>query len=125
MWNRRYRSLFWPAILILVGVFALLVNVRLVPVERLDRLVDLWPLILVVIGLGVVVRGAWAFDSDGDPDSRCRRQDWAPRSCGGPGRRGLSDRHHARKRLHWRRPFSRACRVLGAQAGCEPGLLER
>ena len=58
MWNRRYRSLFWPAILILVGVFALLVNVRLVPVERLDRLVDLWPLILVVIGLEVVVRRA-------------------------------------------------------------------
>src|SRR5260370_20008941 len=56
--NRRYRSLFWPAILILVGVFALLVNVGLVPVERLDRLADLWPLILVVIGLELVVRRA-------------------------------------------------------------------
>src|SRR5260370_7246678 len=56
--NRRYRSLFWPAILILVGVFALLVNVGLVPVDRLDRLVDLWPLILVVIGLELVVRRA-------------------------------------------------------------------
>jgi hypothetical protein len=54
--RRGYRSLFWPAILILVGVFALLVNAGFVPVERLDRLADLWPLILVVIGLELVVR---------------------------------------------------------------------
>jgi hypothetical protein len=53
---RGYRSLFWPAVLILVGVFALLVNAGFVPVERLDRLADLWPLILVVIGLELVVR---------------------------------------------------------------------
>jgi len=52
----RYRSVFWPAVLILVGVFALLVNSGLVPPERLDRLVDLWPLILVVIGLELLVR---------------------------------------------------------------------
>jgi hypothetical protein len=54
--GRSYRSLFWPAVLILVGVFALLVNAGFVPVERLDRLADLWPLILVVIGLELVVR---------------------------------------------------------------------
>src|SRR4029077_13585745 len=54
--GRGYRSLFWPAVLILVGVFALLVNGGFVPVERLDRLADLWPLILVVIGLELVVR---------------------------------------------------------------------
>lgn len=54
----RYRSFFWPAVLILVGVFALLINAGFVPVERLDRLVDLWPLILVVIGLELVVRRA-------------------------------------------------------------------
>ena len=54
----RYRSFFWPAILILVGVFALLINAGLVPAERLDRLVDLWPLILIVIGLELVVRRA-------------------------------------------------------------------
>ncbi len=56
--TNRYRSFFWPAILILVGVFALLVNAGLVPAERLDRLVDLWPLILIVIGLELVVRRA-------------------------------------------------------------------
>jgi hypothetical protein len=52
----RYRSFFWPAVLILVGVFALLVNSGLVVPERLDRLADLWPLILVVIGLELLVR---------------------------------------------------------------------
>jgi hypothetical protein len=51
----RYRSFFWPAVLILVGVFALLVNSGLVAPERLARLVDLWPLILVVIGLQLLV----------------------------------------------------------------------
>jgi uncharacterized membrane protein YhaH (DUF805 family) len=54
----RYRSFFWPALLILVGVFALLVNSGLVPAERLDRVFDLWPLILIVIGLELVVRRA-------------------------------------------------------------------
>ncbi len=52
----RYRSFFWPAVLILVGVFALLVNSGLVAPERIARLVDLWPLILVVIGLELLVR---------------------------------------------------------------------
>jgi cell wall-active antibiotic response 4TMS protein YvqF len=51
-----YRSFFWPALLILVGVFALLVNSGLVAPERLDRLADLWPLILIVIGLELLVR---------------------------------------------------------------------
>lgn len=54
----RYRSVFWPAVLILIGVFALLVNSGVVPVERLDRLGDLWPLILIVIGLEIVIRRA-------------------------------------------------------------------
>jgi hypothetical protein len=54
----RYRSFFWPAILILIGVFALLINSGLVPAERLDRLADLWPLILIVIGAELVVRRA-------------------------------------------------------------------
>src|SRR6266581_8120781 len=52
----RYRSFFWPGMLILVGVFALLVNAGLLPTDRLYRLVDLWPLILVVIGLELIVR---------------------------------------------------------------------
>lgn len=49
--RRPYTGFFWPAILILIGVFALLVNANLLSVDRLYRLADLWPLILVVIGL--------------------------------------------------------------------------
>lgn len=52
----RYRSYFWPAVLILAGVVALLVNVGAIPVDRLILLVNLWPLVLIVIGLEVIVR---------------------------------------------------------------------
>lgn len=52
----RYRSFFWPAILILVGVVALLANTGQIPVDRLYNLVILWPLILVVLGLELIVR---------------------------------------------------------------------
>jgi hypothetical protein len=51
-----YRSFFWPAILILVGVIALLANTGQIPADRLYNLVALWPLILVVIGLELIVR---------------------------------------------------------------------
>ena len=52
----RYRSFFWPALLILVGVIALLANTGQIPAERLFNLVSLWPLILVVLGLELIVR---------------------------------------------------------------------
>jgi hypothetical protein len=52
----RYRSFFWPALLILAGIVALLVNVGQVPVERVFQVVNLWPLVLVVIGLELVIR---------------------------------------------------------------------
>jgi cell wall-active antibiotic response 4TMS protein YvqF len=52
----RYRSFFWPAILILAGVIALLVNTGRIPVERLGLFIALWPLILIVIGLELIVR---------------------------------------------------------------------
>jgi Domain of unknown function (DUF5668) len=52
----RYRSFFWPALLILAGIFALLVNVGQIPVERVFQAVNLWPLILVVIGLELIIR---------------------------------------------------------------------
>jgi hypothetical protein len=54
--TRHYRSFFWPAVLILIGVFALLVNAGLVSTDRLSLLGDLWPLILIVIGLELIVR---------------------------------------------------------------------
>ncbi|TMG60404.1 MAG: hypothetical protein E6H86_13150 [Chloroflexi bacterium] len=52
----RYRGLFWPALLIFAGVVALLVNTGLLSVDRLYELVNLWPLILIVIGLELIVR---------------------------------------------------------------------
>ena len=52
----RYRSFFWPALLILAGIVALLVNVGQIPVERVFQAVNLWPLILVVIGLELIIR---------------------------------------------------------------------
>jgi Domain of unknown function (DUF5668) len=55
---RRYRSFFWPAILILIGIFALLVNSGVLSTDRLNLLADLWPLILIVIGLELLSRRA-------------------------------------------------------------------
>ena len=52
----RYRSFFWPALLILAGLIALLVNTGQIPAERLDQLLNLWPLALVVIGLELIIR---------------------------------------------------------------------
>jgi hypothetical protein len=55
----RYRSFFWPGILIIFGVMALGVNLGAISSGRLYRLADLWPLILVVIGMVFISRGAW------------------------------------------------------------------
>lgn len=55
---RRYRSYFWPAVLILIGVFALLVNSGVISTDRLSLLFDLWPLILIVVGLELLARRA-------------------------------------------------------------------
>lgn len=52
----RYRSFFWPAILIVIGLFALLVDLNVVSADRLYRLADLWPLILIVVGLELIAR---------------------------------------------------------------------
>jgi hypothetical protein len=52
----RYRSFFWPSVLILVGLIALLVNTGRVSVDRLYALVYLWPVILIVIGLEIIIR---------------------------------------------------------------------
>jgi hypothetical protein len=53
---RRYRTYFWPAVLILIGVFALLVNAGVITTDRLNLLGDLWPVILIVIGLEILAR---------------------------------------------------------------------
>jgi hypothetical protein len=55
----RYRSFFWPAILIIFGVVALGVNIGAISADRLYRLADLWPLILIVMGMVLISRRAW------------------------------------------------------------------
>jgi hypothetical protein len=55
---RRYRSYFWPAVLILIGVVAFLVNSGVISTDRLSLLFDLWPVILIVIGLELLARRA-------------------------------------------------------------------
>lgn len=52
----RYRSYFWPALLILIGVIALLVNAGWISADRLSLLVDLWPVIVILIGLELILR---------------------------------------------------------------------
>jgi hypothetical protein len=52
----RNRSYFWPAILILIGVLALVAETGAISGGRLARLADLWPLILIVIGLELMNR---------------------------------------------------------------------
>jgi hypothetical protein len=54
--RRNYRSFFWPVVLIVIGIFALLVDLNLISADRLYRLADLWPLILIVIGLELIAR---------------------------------------------------------------------
>ena len=51
----RYRGLVWPAVLIVIGGIALLVNTNVISTDRLYRLGDLWPLLLIVIGLELFV----------------------------------------------------------------------
>ena len=51
-----YRGLFWPAALIVIGIVALLVNTNVIPTDRLYRLADLWPLLAIVLGLGILIR---------------------------------------------------------------------
>jgi hypothetical protein len=52
--NRPYRSLFWPIILIGVGVIWLLGTLGIIPPANLGILGSLWPLILIVIGLDIL-----------------------------------------------------------------------
>src|SRR4030081_47302 len=52
----RNRSYFWPVILILTGVIALAAETGAISIGRLDRLAELWPVVLIVIGLELMNR---------------------------------------------------------------------
>src|SRR5579864_46938 len=55
-YSYRYRSFFWPALLILAGIVALLVNTGRISADRLAGLWNLWPVILILIGLELIIR---------------------------------------------------------------------
>ena len=52
----RYRSFFWPAFLIVIGIIALLVNSGVISADRLYLVLNLWPVILIVVGLELFAR---------------------------------------------------------------------
>ena len=54
-----YRSFFWPGVLITVGIIALLVSSGVISADRLYLLLNLWPVILIVIGLELLGRRAF------------------------------------------------------------------
>lgn len=54
--RRHYRSFFWPVVLIVIGLIALLVDLNVISADRLYRLADLWPLLLIVLGLELIAR---------------------------------------------------------------------
>ena len=56
--RNNYRGLFWPGLLILAGVVALLANAGVISTDRLGLLFDLWPVILIVIGVELILRRA-------------------------------------------------------------------
>jgi len=50
-----YRSIFWPVLLIGVGIIWLLGSLNLLPVPGLRLLFRLWPLALIVIGIYILI----------------------------------------------------------------------
>ncbi len=52
--SRGYHSLFWPILLVGVGVVLLLGNLGLIPQANYWSLAQLWPLLLIIIGLDII-----------------------------------------------------------------------
>lgn len=52
--SHRQRSLFWPVVLIGIGVILLLSNLNIITTANLAALTALWPLLLVALGLEIL-----------------------------------------------------------------------
>jgi len=55
MTNPRYRSLFWPILLISVGLIWFLGNIHVIPNFNPLVLLNLWPLLLIALGLDLLI----------------------------------------------------------------------
>jgi hypothetical protein len=53
--NRKNRSLFWPVVLIGVGIVWLLYNLNLISGVNISAAIQLWPLLLIGLGLDVLL----------------------------------------------------------------------
>ena len=53
--QRNYRSLFWPILLIGVGIIWLLTNLGVIQPSNLVSVLRLWPLLLIVVGLDLLI----------------------------------------------------------------------
>src|SRR5438132_3830829 len=51
----RNRGLLLPLILIAIGIIVLLANTGVLSAQALERLGDLWPLLLVILGLQLIL----------------------------------------------------------------------
>ena len=60
--RHQHRSLFWPIILVGVGIVWLLVNLNVIAPVEFSSLLRLWPLLLVVIGLDLLLgrQNSWS-----------------------------------------------------------------
>jgi len=54
----RYRNLALPALLVVAGIVALLANLNIIQWGSLYRLLDLWPVVLVLVGIELMLRAS-------------------------------------------------------------------
>lgn len=58
---QRPKSLFWPLLLVVVGVFLVLINIGKIEGTTWENIVTYWPMILIIGGLdGIYRRSGWA-----------------------------------------------------------------
>ncbi len=55
----RPRSLFWPLVLVAAGIVWILVNLGTVSTSNLWALVNFFPFLLLILGIGLIVRARW------------------------------------------------------------------
>lgn len=55
----KQRSLFWPFVMIATGFVWLMINLGKIPSDNLWALTQIWPYLLMALGVGLIVRSFW------------------------------------------------------------------